>query len=217
MAPYDVFFLLKGALITLALSGSAIALGTTIGAVAGWVRTLGPVRKSRLFWSLTSVYVDTVRGTPLLLQVYFFYYALPPLLGIETSIFFAGIASLALFQGAYVSEVVRAGIESVGKTQWWAGESLGMSYFQVLRYVVLPQGVRVMIPPYIGVCLGVIKDTSLVSTIGFIELAFSAGIIGRRTLEPLPPWFVAAGIYFLICYPVSKCSQRLEARLKLRG
>ncbi len=202
---------------TIALSVGAISIGSCIGAIAGWVRTFNVVKKNWLLWGFTSIYVDTIRGTPLLLQVYFVYYALPPLTGINTSIFFAGVASLALFQGAYVSEVVRAGIDAIGKTQRWAGQSLGMTYFQVLRYIILPQALKIMIPPYIGVCLGVIKDTSLVSTIGFIELAFSAGIIGRRTLEPLAPWLMAATIYFMICFPISKLSQKLEVRLRERG
>jgi His/Glu/Gln/Arg/opine family amino acid ABC transporter permease subunit len=217
MTPYDIYFLLKGALVTLALSAGAIGVGSCIGGMMGWIRTLKPVKKNPLLWWLTSIYVDTIRGTPLLLQVYFIYYAIPPLTGINTSIFFAGVTSLALFQGAYVSEVVMAGIDAIGKTQWWAGYSLGMGYFQVQRYVILPQAVRIMIPPYIGVCLGVIKDTSLVSTIGFIELAFSAGIVGRRTLEPMPPWIMAAVIYFIICFPISRLSQRLERRLKEKG
>ncbi len=217
LTPYDIYFLLKGALVTIALSVGAISIGSCIGAIAGWIRTFNVVKKNWLLWGFTSIYVDTIRGTPLLLQVYFVYYALPPLTGINTSIFFAGVASLALFQGAYVSEVVRAGIDAIGKTQWWAGQSLGMTYFQVLRYIILPQALKIMIPPYIGVCLGVIKDTSLVSTIGFIELAFSAGIIGRRTLEPLAPWLMAAAIYFMICFPISKLSQKLEVRLRERG
>jgi polar amino acid transport system permease protein len=217
MAPYDIYFLLKGALVTLALSAGAIGVGSCIGAVTGWIRTLKIVKNNFFLWGLTSIYVDTIRGTPLLLQVYFVYYAIPPLTGMKTSVFFAGVASLALFQGAYVSEVVRAGIDAIGKTQWWAGHSLGMGYFQVQRHIILPQAVRIMIPPFIGVCLGVIKDTSLVSTIGFIELAFSAGIIGRRTLEPMAPWIMAAVIYFIICFPISKFSQKLEGRLRKKG
>lgn len=217
LAPYDIVYLLKGALITIGLSAGAIGIGSCIGAIVGWIRAFKFVKRNPLLWGITSLYVDVIRGTPLLLQVYMVYYAVPPLTGIETSVFFAGIATLALFQGAYVSEAVRSGLEAIDKTQWWAGQSLGMSYFQTLRYIVLPQAVKIMIPPYIGICLGVIKDTSLVSTIGFIELSFSAGIIGRRTLDPLPPWIMAAAIYFIMCYPISKMSQRVEARLRARG
>jgi His/Glu/Gln/Arg/opine family amino acid ABC transporter permease subunit len=217
LTPYDIWYLIKGAFVTLGLSVGAIGIGSCLGAVVGWIRSFRIVRKNPLLWGLTALYVDVIRGTPLLLQVYIVYYAVPPLTGIETSVFFAGVASLALYQGAYVSEAVRAGLEAIDKTQWWGGLSLGMGYFETLRHVIFPQAVRIMIPPYIGICLGVIKDTSLVSTIGFIELAFSAGIIGRRTLDPLPPWIMAAAIYFVICFPISKFSQRVEARLRRRG
>jgi polar amino acid transport system permease protein len=217
LTPYDIFYLLKGALITLGLSAGAVGIGSCIGAIVGWVRSIKFVRKNPLLWGLTALYVDVIRGTPLLLQVYIVYYAVPPLTGIETSVFFAGIATLALYQGAYVSEAVRAGLEAIPKTQWWGGQSLGMGYFNTLRFIILPQAVRIMIPPFVGICLGVIKDTSLVSTIGFIELSFSAGIIGRRTLDPLPAWLMAAAIYFIICFPLSKFSQRIEARLRKKG
>ncbi len=210
-------YMLKAALVTLALSGASVAIGSCIGAVVGWIRTFRIVKNNPLLWGLTAIYVDIIRGTPLLLQVYMFYYALPVLTGVETSVFLAGIGALCLYQGAFVSEAVRAGLEAIGKTQWWAGKSLGMSYWQTLRYIILPQAIRIIIPPFIGICLGVIKDSSLVSTIGFIELARSAMIVGRRTLYPLPPWFLAAAIYFVICFPISRFSQRIEKRLKKRG
>jgi glutamine transport system permease protein len=216
LSPYDILLLLKGALITIALSVGAIGLGSILGALVGWIRSLRVVKKFRPLWWLTSIYVDTIRGTPLLLQVYFVYYAVPVLTGIETSVFTAGIATLALFQGGYVSEAVRSGLEAIERTQWWAGQSLGMSYLQTLRYIIIPQAVRITIPPFIGICLGIIKDTSLVSTIGFIELSFRAKSIGARTLEVMPPWLFAAGLYFLMCYPISKFSQKIEARLRAR-
>jgi His/Glu/Gln/Arg/opine family amino acid ABC transporter permease subunit len=217
LTPYDILLLLKGALVTIALAAGAIGLGSVFGAVVGWIRSLHIVKRVRPLWWLTSIYVDTVRGTPLLLQVYFVYYAVPALTGTDTSVFTAGIATLALFQGGYVSEAVRSGLEAIDRTQWWAGHSMGMSYLQTLRYIILPQAMRIIIPPFIGICLGIIKDTSLVSTIGFIELSFQAKSIGTRTLETLPPWLFAAGVYFVICYPISKWSQRIETRLRRRG
>lgn len=217
LGPWDVLLLFKAALVTLGLSAGAIGLGSIIGALVGWIRSTRVTKKIRPLWWLTAAYVDTIRGTPLLLQVYFVYYALPPLTGIETSVFFAGIATLALYQGGYVSEAVRSGLEAIDKTQWWAGESLGMSYVQTMRYIIAPQALRIIIPPFIGICLGVIKDTSLVSTIGFVELSFRAKTISARTLDPIPAWLFAAGIYFIICFPISKFSQRLEARLRRRG
>ena len=217
LTPYDILLLMKGALVTLALAAGAIGLGSIFGAVIGWIRSLRIVKRVRPLWWLTSIYVDTVRGTPLLLQVYFVYYAIPALTGIDTSVFTAGIATLALFQGGYVSEAVRTGLEAIDRTQWWAGHSMGMTYIQTLRYIILPQAIRIIIPPFIGICLGIIKDTSLVSTIGFIELSFRAKSIGTRTLETLPPWLFAAGLYFVICFPISRWSQRIEARLRSKG
>lgn len=217
LGSWDVILLFKAALVTLGLSAGAIGLGSLIGALVGWARSTRAAKKYRPIWWLTAAYVDTIRGTPLLLQVYFVYYVLPPLTGIETSVFVAGIATLALYQGGYVSEAVRSGMEAIDRTQWWAGESLGMSYLQTLRYIIAPQALRIIIPPFIGICLGVIKDTSLVSTIGFVELSFRAKNISARTLDPIPPWLFAAGIYFIICFPISKFSQRIEARLRQKG
>ena len=105
LSPYDILLLLKGAVTTIALSVGAIGLGSVIGAVVGWIRSLRLVKRVRPLWWLTSIYVDTIRGTPLLLQVYFVYYAVPVLTGVDTSVFFAGIATLALFQGGSVSRV----------------------------------------------------------------------------------------------------------------
>lgn len=176
----------------------------------GLIRSLKFVKKRILLRGFTAIYTDAIRGTPLLLQIIIIYYGLPLIIGIHPSNFSAGLLALCLYTGGYVGEVFRAGIESIEEEQWKAARSLGLKYRQIMRYVILPQGIKIITPAFIGISLGIIKDSSMVSIIGFIELARAAHIIGVRTLNPFPPYIIAGVIYFIICYPVSRFSRRFE-------
>ena len=215
--------------------------GTLIATLLGTIMGLFRLSESLFKRLVARTYVELIRNIPPIVLIFIFYFFVSdqilPVLGVDefirtrsegTQAFFAfilaepryfsafisAVITIALFEGAYITEIVRAGIQSIERGQWEASYALGLSWWQQMRYIILPQAMRIIIPPFIGICLGVIKDTSLVSTIGFIELSFRAKSIGARTLDTLPPWLFAAGLYFIICYPISRFSQRIEARLR---
>lgn len=199
--------LLGGFLVTLQLSVLAIALGTTLGLLVGLIRsTHVPV--------LTQVargYVEIFRGSPLLMQLFFIYFGLP-YLGFDVDKLFAATLALTLYSGAYIAEIVRAGIEAVPKGQIEAAYSLGLSFFEVMRHVVLPQTITVALPPLIGFYIGLVKDTSLATIIGYRELIRESQSIIDRTARPLEVYLAVAVLYFVICYPLSLVATRLERR-----
>ena len=204
----NLMFMLKtGLIVTIYLSIIAITIGTLIGSIIGWLRTIA----NEFFDSIILIFVDIIRSTPLIIQLLIAYH-LPGFLGINISTILAGSIVIVLYFAANCSQVVKAGIDSVTFNQWRAAESLGFSYFQQMRYIILPQAWRAMIPSYTGFALGIIKDTSLISVIGVIELVRSGQIIISRTLNPLPIWFVIGLIYFIICWPLSKMSRNLEKK-----
>jgi hydroxyproline transport system permease protein len=203
-----MFIINYGLKTTFFLSIIAIVFGTLIGAVIGWLRTIS----NKFFDNIILIFVDAIRSTPLIIQLLIAYH-LPGFLGVNISTFLAGSIVIVLYFSANCSQVVKSGIESVAYNQWRASKSLGLSYIQQMRYVILPQAWRAMIPAYTGFALGIIKDTSLISIIGVIELVRSGQIIISRTLKPLPVWFVIGLIYFLICWPLSKLSSNIEEKV----
>lgn len=202
-----IFMLKTGLTTTIYLSIIALAFGTLVGFIIGWLRTI----VNEFFDSIILLFVDIIRSTPLIIQLLIAYH-LPGFLGINISTILAGSIVIVLYFAANCSQVVKAGIDSVAFNQWRASKSLGFSYFQQMSYIILPQAWRAMIPSYTGSALGIIKDTSLISVIGVIELVRSGQIVISRTLNPLPIWFVVGLIYFIICWPLSKMSRYLEKK-----
>lgn len=204
----DLIYMLKAVGVTIALSAFAIVAGGLLGAVIGLLRTF---RRVKLIRWIIVLYVDTLRGTPLLLQVFLIHYGLPTI-GFRTSTLFSALVSLTIFTSAYVAEIVKSGIESINKGQWLAASSLGLNYRQTMWKIILPQAIRIMIPPFTGVCLQMVKDSSLVSLIGFIELARAANIIVDRTYKPLQVYLIAAVFYFIVCYLISTFAKKIERK-----
>lgn len=202
-----IFMLKTGLTTTIYLSIIALTFGTLVGFIIGWLRTI----VNEFFDSIILLFVDIIRSTPLIIQLLIAYH-LPGFLGINISTILAGSIVIVLYFAANCSQVVKAGIDSVAFNQWRASKSLGFSYFQQMSYIILPQAWRAMIPSYTGSALGIIKDTSLISVIGVIELVRSGQIVISRTLNPLPIWFVVGLIYFIICWPLSKMSRHLEKK-----
>jgi len=202
-----IFMLKTGLTTTIYLSIIALTFGTLVGFIIGWLRTI----VNEFFDSIILLFVDIIRSTPLIIQLLIAYH-LPGFLGINISTILAGSIVIVLYFAANCSQVVKAGIDSVAFNQWRASKSLGFSYFQQMSYIILPQAWRAMIPSYTGSALGIIKDTSLISVIGVIELVRSGQIVISRTLNPLPIWFVVGLIYFIICWPLSKMSRYLEKK-----
>lgn len=200
-------FLLQGALWTLVLSAIALVGGGLLGFLVALCR----VSASRAVRIASGAYVQVVQGTPLLVIMFLVFFGLPPL-GINVSPLTAASASLILYVSAYMGEIWRGCIESVPKPQWEAAECLAMSRTQRMFYVVLPQAVRIATPPTVGFLVQIVKNTSLASVVGFVELARAGQIINNSLFEPFLVYLIIALLYFAMCYPLSRWSRRLERR-----
>jgi len=205
-----LWVLLRGAGITLTLSLGALLLGSIGGLALGLMRSarFAPLKVA------ATLYIEAIRSTPFVILLFFIYYAVPMALGADIPPYPAAIAALSLNCAAFMAEVVRSGIEAVAKGQWEAAASLGLRRIQIMRFVVLPQALRVMIPPTIGVYISTIKESSLVSVIGIVELLGRGMEIresnaGRNTADVLVA--VAFG-YFVMCYSLSRIGGWLEQR-----
>lgn len=205
----DILFLLKAALVTIGMCAVAFSCGLVVALVIGLLRT---ARRPALRWT-GGAYVEIFRGTPLLMQIFIAYFGLS-ILGINLPPFAAVSVPLILYTGAYMGEIVRAGIEAVPRGQWEAGRSLGMRYRQLMRYVVAPVAVRVMIPPSVGFLVQLVKGTSLAYVVGYVELTRAGYIVSQSTYATMLVFTLVGAIYFGINYPLSLASQKLEVRLR---
>lgn len=200
---------LKGWLITIALSIASLFLSLFIGAIVALSA------KSRFFLleTLSRFYVEIIRGTPLLVQILFFYYIVAHQAGIENR-YLAGVIILSLFNGAYIAEMIRGGIEMVSATQLESAKAIGLSKWQAYRFIVFPQAIRQTIPPLAGQFASIIKDSSLLSIIGINELTNSAQQINSATYSTLEVYFPLGIAYLLLTLPVSLWSKQLEKRFR---
>jgi polar amino acid transport system permease protein len=200
--------LLRGVVSTVGLSLAVIAVGTAAGLVAGVLR-YAP-------WRPLSVaigwVVEVVRAVPLLLLLFFIFFGLPAV-GVRIPTFPAAVLAMSLWMMANTAEVVRGGIQSIPRGQVEAARSLGLGWSGTMRWVVLPQALRRMLPPFVGLCTILVKDTSLAAVIGVFELTRAAQETIERTLRSFEIYGVAAAMYFAICFPLTRLSARLEARL----
>lgn len=201
-------YLLKGALLTIIFSASSEIFGIIIGMVTSIIR----VSRIKVLNHLAIVYVDLFRGTPLLMQIIFIYYALP-YLGINLPAPVAGIVALSVNSGAYVTEIFRAGIESIEKGQIEAARSLGMSYIKTMRYVIIPQTIKRVLPPLTNEFVALIKDSSLLSVIAISELMRTAKEMMTWKLNP-SSLTAAAILYLIITIPLTRLVSRMENKLK---
>ncbi|AGA75804.1 amino acid ABC transporter permease [Pseudomonas plecoglossicida] len=192
---------------TLWISVVSGALGLLIGLFAGLCR----LSSNPTLRDLSTVYVELVRGTPLLVQIFIFYFFIGTVLNLSRE--FAGVAALALFTGAYVAEIVRAGVQSIAKGQNEAARSLGLNAGQSMRHVILPQAFKRVLPPLAGQFISLVKDTSLVSVIAITELTKSGREAITTSFSTFEIWFCVAGLYLLINLPLSHLASRLERRL----
>ncbi|MGA7585626.1 MAG: amino acid ABC transporter permease [Rouxiella badensis] len=194
--------LLKGLVVTLLLSIASIAGSTLLGLLAAVLRTSNiPVGAQ-----IARVYTELFRGTPMLITLMFIYFGVA-YFGYEINLFAAGILGLSIYQGAYISEVFRAGIEAVPQGQWEVSQILGLDKRQAFFSVILPQTRRIVLPPLVGQYLSLIKDTSIVSMIGMSELMHQGQAIVDRIGQPVVIYCLVAALYFAICYPLSRWVQ----------
>lgn len=159
-------------------------------------------------------YIELFQGTPLLMQLFLAFFGLP-LMGVDVSPWLAAGVTLTLWTAAFLAEIWRGCVEAIPRGQWEASSSLAMSPFEQLRHVILPQAMRIAVPPTVGFSVQVVKGTALTSIIGFVELTKAATIITNATFEPFTVYGLAALIYFVLCWPLSRSSQILERKLNV--
>ena len=205
----DFESLLRGALWTIVLCVAAGAAGTVLGLVLG-VASSSPSRVAR--W-VASSYVLLIRGIPLLVIVFFAYFGIPLMFpNVDLSAFLTAVIALTVFASAYMAEIFRGSINAVPRGQTEAAQALGLSYGRRLRFVILPQAMRIAVPPGIGFLIALIKDSSLVTVIGFMELTRSGTTVSNLTAQPIITYLVVAVLYFVICYGVSRLGHWYETR-----
>ncbi|UXU91605.1 amino acid ABC transporter permease [Burkholderia sp. S-53] len=202
--------MVKGAVLTLKFAVASMALGLVVGLVIAILR----IGSNRLAAGLAQGYVSLMRGTPLLVQMFVVYYGLPDL-GITLDPTTAGIFTLTLNAGAYLSESMRGAILGIGRGQWAAAHSLGLTHVQTLRHIVCPQALRLAVPSLGNTLISLIKDTSLVSVITVTELLRSTQEVIAATFQPLPLYLAAAAIYWVLSTLLTRLQGRVETRLAL--
>jgi polar amino acid transport system permease protein len=199
----------QGLVVTAEISLMAIVAGTIIGLLAGLTQR----SKNLLIKAPVKVYIEIFRGSPLLMQLFFVYFGLA-YFGVSITAFQAVFAVFALNSGAFIAEIIRSGLEAVSKGQYEAASSLGLSYGTTMRKVILPQAMKVSLPPLIGFCIGMIKDTSLASIIGYVELMKQGQAIANiNSASTFQIYLAVAAIYFVICYPLSAFVNWMERRV----
>lgn len=203
--------LLTGAAVTVQITALSVLIGIIIGLFVGIAR----ISTYRVVHLIAAVYVDFLRGTPLLVQIFLVYFALPVVTGQRIDPFVAAIAACSINSSAYVAEIFRAGIQSIDAGQMEAGRSLGMSWMQTMRYIIVPQAARRVIPPLGNEFIALLKDSSLVSVIGFEELTRRGQLIIARTYASLEIWLCVAIIYLVMTVSISRLVAWLERRYKI--
>ncbi len=207
VVPHTFFYLALGVRGTVALGFLVLLLGTVLGVLVGLLRA-----GRGLPYGAATAFVELFRDTPLIMQIFFIFFGLPAL-GVRMNAFAAAAVAMTFFAAANAAEIVRGAIQSIPRGQTEAARALGLSGLQSMRYVVLPQALRRMLPPMMGLFTTIIKDTSLAAIVNVFELTTAARQIVERTLASFEIWLTVAGLYFLICYPLSVLTRRAERRL----
>lgn len=204
---YRILFI-RGFFTTIYVSIGAMVLGLLVGLAAGLAR----ISRNMIIREASTIYVEIFRGTPLLVQIYIFYFCVAAAINFDNAPII-GMVTLAFFSGAYITEMVRAGIESIDPGQWEAALATGLSYRQTLIRIILPQAIRRIIPPVTGQFVSLIKDSSLLSVISVSELTKAAEIINATTYKTFEAYLPLALFYLVLTYPLTKLTYLLEAKL----
>ena len=206
----DLAYLVIAMRWTVLLTLLALVGGSTIGLL---VAAAGASRQAPLR-HLARAYVGAVQGIPLLAWLFIFYFGLA-ILGYNVPPWVAATVGYSVYAGAFLGEIWRGALVSIPKTQWEAALSIGLSYAEQLRYVIIPQAVRVAIPPTVGFIVQLIKNTSLAAVIGFVELTREGQLTTAATFQPFAVYLIVATLYFCLCYPLARYSRQLEGRLRV--
>ena len=211
----NMMFLLQGAGISLALALGALLIGMVIGVLMA----AGRISKHKIFNILCGTYVEVLRGTPMLLQIMFFYLGIPVLIRMMTGVrvrmdvYLVALVALSLNSGAYQAELFRSGIQGVDKGQWEACETLGIGYWPMMLKIILPQAFKRIVPPLVSEFITLIKDSSLASCIGTSELMYNAQVLGAHYYDYLTPLLIAGVVYLCMTLVISWLAHKLERRL----
>lgn len=206
----EILFLIQSAGWTLVLTVVAMALGGALALVVALAR----VARVRAVRELARAWIGVIQGVPVLMLLFLSYYGLS-YAGFELPPIIAASISLSLYASAYLGEIWRGAIESVPRQQWEASASLALSRAQQYRYVILPQSVRIALPPTVGFLVQLVKNTSIVSIVSVVELTRAGQLINNVTFQPFKVFAVVALIYLAICYPMSRASRNLEGRFRV--
>ena len=214
----NLIYLFKGAMVALSMA----ALSLLIGLIFGILGASAKISKNRFLRILGNIYVEVIRGTPMLLQIMLIFNVVPIIITQITGnvfrmdYFLIGVVAMSINSGAYTTELIRSGINGVDKGQWEACETLGLSRWQTMRLVILPQAFKRIIPPLISEFITLIKDSSLVSVIGAVELLNSARVLGNQYYEFMSPYCIAGVYYLIMTLTISYFAKKLERKLKRR-
>ncbi len=199
--------ILRGLGVTLRVTGVSLVLAAGVGLATALLR----LSRSFIGRAMARAYLETIRNTPLLVQLFFIYFVLAPILDLGR--FVSAVLALSLFEGAYASEIFRSAILSIPQGQWEAAHSMGLTRYQSYRYVILPQGIRKMLPPLTGQAVSLVKDSALVSTIAVYDLTMRAQAIIAETYLVFEVWFTVAAVYLMLTLTLSGCVFFMEKRL----
>ncbi|WP_159433419.1 amino acid ABC transporter permease [Bacillus tuaregi] len=200
--------LLKGAVITIELTILSLAIALAIGLIAAFAR----ISHNFFLNKLASIYISIIRGTPLLVQLMYIYFVLPEL-GIKLSAFSSALIGLALYEAAYLAEIFRAGISSIGKGQLEAAYAIGMNYSTAMRRIILPQAVKNVLPPIGNSAILLLKNSSLAAVIAVNELMYTGENLATSTFRNIEIFTLVAIIYWLLHYPMDRAVNLLERRM----
>ncbi|HEY9567349.1 MAG TPA: amino acid ABC transporter permease [Thalassobaculum sp.] len=211
-AAIDLYYLIAAVRWTVALSLVAFVGGSLIGLVVAIMR----VSRFAALRLLAGTYIHLIQGTPLLCILFVFFFGLS-IFGLPVHAWIGATLAFSIYAGAFLGEIWRGALQSIPKTQWEAGASLGLGAAHQLRYVIIPQAVRVAVPPTVGFLVQLIKNTSLAATIGFVELTREGQLTTASTFQPFTVYCTVALLYFLMCFPLSHWSRVLERRFHAAG
>ena len=205
--------ILNGAVVTIQICLLSLLFGSIAGLLLGLMST-SSIKVLRI---LSTLYVALIRGIPVLLIIFFVYFGVPLLVpGVSLPDYWAGVIALSVFASAYIAELVRGSIQAIPRGQFEAAHALGLSYQARMRWVILPQAARIMVPPGVGFLVILVKDSSLVAVIGLVELTRAGNIVSSLTAEPIATYLIVGACYFVICYAHSAAGRRYERRLGIR-
>jgi putative glutamine transport system permease protein len=202
---YNIFF--EGFLTTLGVAVLGLTLALILGVIFGVIST----SKLKIFRIISRTYVEVIQNTPLVIQIFFLFNALP-YINIVLHVFTIGVLGVGVYHGAYIAEVVRAGIISTPKGQFEAAKSQGFSHTQTMRYIILPQTIKVIIPPLTNQLVNLIKNTSVLAMIAGGDLMYRADSWSSSNMYYAPAYVVTGVLYFILCYPLAIFARKLELR-----